>query len=184
MPEGTDQSRATLHGAQAVASTGFQIGEVPGATVGQFVVLEMSPDVLGRVEFRGIAGELLDLDGALEGFEVLAHQRGTMRRQSIPDDQQGFADLTAQCLEELDDLRALDCSGKETEVEASESNAGDDRELMPVEMVLQHRSVAARGPGAHASRPLAQSRLVYEDDDSTLFCGVFLAPVSVSASSA
>ena len=50
MPEGTDQGWATLHGAQAVASTGFQIGEVPGAAIGQLVVLEMTPDVLGGVE--------------------------------------------------------------------------------------------------------------------------------------
>jgi hypothetical protein len=35
--------------------------------------------------------------------------------QSIPDHEQGFADLTPQGVEELDDLRALDAAGKESE---------------------------------------------------------------------
>ena len=107
-PEGTDQGRATLHGAQAVASTGFQIREVAGAAIGELVVLEMPPDVLGGVELRGIARELLDLDGALEGFEVPAHQRAAMRGQAVPDHEQGLADLSAERVQELDDLRALD----------------------------------------------------------------------------
>src|ERR1022692_4958286 len=172
MPEGPDQGRSPLHGAPAVASTGFQIGKIPGAAIGQLVVFEMSPDVFGGVEFRGIGRELLDLDRALEGFEVLANERRAMRGQAVPDYEQGFADLTPQGVEELDDLRALDRLGKEPEVEAPEGDPGDHRELMPVKVILQDRRLAARCPGAHASWPLAQSGLVYEDDDSALFCGV------------
>jgi hypothetical protein len=41
-----------------------------------------------------------------------------MRREPVPDHEQGFADLTPQGLQELDDLRALDRPGKEPEVEA------------------------------------------------------------------
>jgi hypothetical protein len=46
MLEVTHQGRALLHGAQAVASAGFQIGKVPGTTIGQLMVFEMAPDVL------------------------------------------------------------------------------------------------------------------------------------------
>src|SRR5450631_850795 len=145
----------------------------PGAAIGQLVVLEMTPDVLGGVELGGIGRELLDLDRSLEGFEILAHQCRAMRGQAVPDHEQGFADLTAERVQELDDLRTLDCTRKESEVEASKSDPGDDRELMPVEVILQDRGLAARRPGAHPGRPLAQSRLIYEDDDSALFCGVF-----------
>src|ERR1019366_7717589 len=172
MPEGTDQSWSTLHGAQAIASPCFQISEIPSAAVGQLVVLEMPPNVFGGVEFRGVGRELLDLDRALEGFEGLAHQRRAMRGQAVPDDEQGFADLTAQGVEKLDDLRTLDRPGKEPEVEAPEGDPGDDRELMPVEVILQDRGLAARCPSAHPGGPFAQSRLVDEDDDSALFCGV------------
>src|ERR1017187_317419 len=96
-----------------------------------------------------------------------------MRGQAVPDDQQRFADLTPQGVEELDDLRTLDGSGKEPEVEAPEGNAGNDRELMPVKVILQDWRVAARCPSAHPSGPFAQPGLIYEDDDSALFCGVF-----------
>ena len=44
----------------------FRSCEVPGAAVGQLVVLEMSPDVFGGVEFRCIGRQLLDLNGAVE----------------------------------------------------------------------------------------------------------------------
>src|ERR1035437_4570787 len=133
----------------------------------------MTPDVLGGVELGGIGGELLDLDRSLEGFEILAHECRAMCWQAVPDHEQGFADLTSEGSEELDDLRALDCTRKESEVEAPEGDSGDDRELMPVEVVLQDRGFTSRGPSAHPGRPLAQSRLVYEDDDSALFCSVF-----------
>jgi hypothetical protein len=53
---------------------------------------------------------------------------------------------------------------------------------MPVEVILQHWRLANRSPSSHPSRPLAQSGLVYEDDDSALFCGVFLELASASAS--
>src|ERR1039457_6095718 len=138
----------------------------------------MTPDVLGGVELGGIGRELLDLDRSLEGFEILAHQCRAMRGQAVPAHEQGFADLTAERVQELDDLRTLDCTRKESEVEASKSDPGDDRELMPVEVILQDRGLAARRPGAHPGRPLAPSRLIYEDDDSALFCGFFLEPAS------
>src|ERR1017187_3740323 len=173
MPEGADQGGSALHRAPAVASAGFQIGEVSGAAVGQLMVFEMSPDVFGGVEFRGIGRELLDLDRALEGFEGLSPQRRAVRGQAVPAGQQRFADLTPQGVEELDDLRTLDGSGKEPEVEAPEGNAGNGRELMPVKVILQDWRVAARCPSAHPSGPFAQPGLIYEDDDSALFCGVF-----------
>ena len=182
MPESTDQGRATLHGTQAVASTGFQIGEVPGAAIGEFVVLEMTPDVLRGVELGGIGRELLDLDGALEGFEVLAHERRAMRGQAVPDHEQGFADLASQGIEELDDLRAFDCTRKESEVEAPEGDSGDDRELMPVEVVLQDR-VSPRG--AQVRTRVGRS-LSPDSSMKTMirpcFAAFFLELASVSAS--
>jgi hypothetical protein len=50
-PERSHQDRAALHGAEAVARAGLQISVVRGAAVGEFVVLEMTPDVLVRIEF-------------------------------------------------------------------------------------------------------------------------------------
>jgi hypothetical protein len=50
-PERSDQERAALNGAEAAARAGLQISVVRGAAVGEFLVLEMTPDVLVRIEF-------------------------------------------------------------------------------------------------------------------------------------
>ena len=44
------------------------------------------------------------------------------------------------------------------------SDASDGREHLPVEMILQHRGLSARSPGAHPMGPLAQPALVDKDD--------------------
>src|SRR5450759_2081838 len=172
MPERTDQGRSTLHGAQGVAGAGFQVGEVPSAAIGQLVVLEMTPDVLSGIELGRIGWQLLDLNGAVERFDVFTHECRAMCGKTVPDNQQGIAQLMPEGVEELDDLRALDGTGKEPKVEAAEGNPGDDGELIPIEVVLQDWGVAPRRPSAYPGGPLAQSRLVDEDDDSALFRGV------------
>src|SRR5271170_1061839 len=88
LPEGSDESWASLHGAQAVARCALQVVEVRGAAVGEFVVLEMTPDVFGRIQFGRVGGQLFDLNSAVQGFQVVAHERRAMGSQSVPDDQQ------------------------------------------------------------------------------------------------
>ena len=53
-------------------------------------------------------------------------------------------------VEELDDLRPLMAPGKEPEVEAAEGDPGDDRELTPIEVVLQD---SGSGPAAPKCAP-------------------------------
>jgi len=136
-------------------------------------MLQMTPDVFGRIELRCIGRRLLDLDGAVQCFQVIAHESRAMRRQSVPDDQQRLADLLAEGMQELDDLRALDGAWKQPEVETPECDAGNGRQLVPVEVVLQDRRLALGRIGAHTGRPFAVSRLVDEDDDPSLFRSVF-----------
>src|SRR5277367_1433385 len=173
LPEGSDESWASLHGAQAIARSALQVVEVHGAAVGEFVVLEMTPDVFGRIQFGRVGRQLLDLNGAVQGLQVLAHEHRAMRSQSVPDDQQRLADLLAEGVQELDDLWPLDGAGKESEVEAAEGDSSNHRQLAPIEVILQDRSVALGRPGTHAGWPLAQSGLVDEDDDPPLFRSVF-----------
>src|SRR5262249_5936871 len=58
-------------------------------------------------------------------------------------------------------------------VKAIEGDTGHRRELVPVEVILQHGRFAPWRPAAHLGWPLAQSRFVDEDDDPALFSGVF-----------
>src|SRR5262249_5771655 len=58
-------------------------------------------------------------------------------------------------------------------VEAVKGDTGHRRELVPVEVILQHGGLTAGRPTAHLGGPLAQSRFVDEDDHSALFSSVF-----------
>ena len=106
---------------------------------------------------------------ALHGPQAVA----CAMREFVPDHQHLTSDLPPQGVEKLNQLRTLDRTWKESEVEALESDPSDRRELVPVEVILQDRGVAARCPTANLSRSFAQSRFVDKDDDSPLFSGVF-----------
>src|SRR6185437_5005566 len=91
-----------------------------------------------------------------------------VRLQTVPDDQQFSADGGRERFEKLNDLRALDRTREQAEVEAPEAHPGDGRELLPTEAVLQDRSLTAGSPGARATGTFGQTGLVYEDEDSSL----------------
>ena len=115
-------------------------------------------------------------DVAAEGFDVVAHQAAAMRLQAIPDDEQRVpGEMAFEALEEGDDLGRADGAFDQLEVDVPEADARHCRELVPGEAVLQHRGLASGRPGAHAVGPFADSRLVYEDDDSALFGAVFFS---------
>lgn len=96
-----------------------------------------------------------------------------MAGQPVPDDQQPTRDVAHQMREKLDDLRASDRTGKQTEVKVPPSHSGNRRQQLPIEVILQHRRLPARRPGAAAVRALAQSTLVDEDDRPAFFFGLF-----------
>ena|SRR5450631_1080802 len=144
LPERPDQGRTSLHGAQAVARSALQVVEVRGAAVGELVVLEITPDVFGRIQFRGVGGQLLDLHSAVQRLQALANERRAMGSQSVPDDQQRLADLLPEGMQELDVLRTLDGVGKESEIEAPEGDSGDHQQLAALEVVPQDRGLTLR----------------------------------------
>ena len=72
--------------------------------------------------------------------------------------------MSEQCLQEVHHLGTLNRSLIEPEVEAIEGDPGDGGERVPVEVVLQNRSLAARRPGPNPMRPLAYPALVDEDN--------------------
>ena len=111
---------------------------------------------------------------------MLAHELpdrpAAMRGQSVPDDQQLARKMTQQMREKLDDLRAADGSWKQPEIEVPPSDSRHHRKCLPREVVLQHRCLSFRCPGACAVRALAQSAFVGEDDGTPFFSGFFLIP--------
>ena len=105
---------------------------------------------------------------------MIADQSAAMCREPVPDDQQRTVDPADQGFEEVDHLGALDRAGIEAEVETPERQAGHGGQGLPIEVVLEHRSLSAWRPGPAAVRPLTQSAFVDEDDRTALLAGFFL----------
>jgi hypothetical protein len=137
------------------------------------MLFAVSPDILHRIEFRGVSRQPLHLDGSSLLGDIVPHQATAVCRQPIPNDRQLARDMSPQVAQEQDDLGSLDASGKELEIEVPNRNAGNGREAFPVEGILQYGSLTARSPGADPMRLLAQSAFVDKDDCSPLLPGFF-----------
>ncbi len=96
-----------------------------------------------------------------------------MAGQPVPNDQQLARNVAQQMREKLDDLPAADGAGKQPEIEVPPGHPCHRRQRLPVEVVLQHRRLSARRPGAAAVRALAQSAFVEEDDRPAFVFGLF-----------
>src|ERR1700676_2138991 len=81
--------------------------------------------------------------------------------------------MTQQMLEELDHLRTFDGAWKEPKVKVPPRYPRHRRQRFPVEVVLQHRSLSPRRPGAAAMGPFAEPALVDENYDPALLFGLF-----------
>src|SRR6185437_4278638 len=127
-----------------------------------------TPDTFDRVHLRGVGRQTLEHDVAPLGLHVGAHELRAVGLQTVPDDQQLFADRRLQGFEKFDDLGALDRAVEQAKVESAVADPGDHRQLLPAEAVLQHRCLTLRSPGSRATRSLGQTRLVDEDDYSAL----------------
>ena len=74
----------------------------------------------------------------------------------------------------VDDLQLANRAGIEPKVKVAQRQPGRHRKLLPIEVELQQRRLAARRPGAATMRLLTQSAFVDEDDRAVLFSGFFL----------
>jgi len=172
-PECSDQLGAATHPGQGLATSLAQLGQVARAEVGQLALYEIAPDVFGRIEFRRIGGQRLDPDFPIQAIQIVLHQTAAVNGCAIPNHRELAADVPLEMFEELNDLRALDRAGVESEIEVPESQTRNHRKALPVEVVLQHWGLAAPGPGAHPVRSLAQAAFVDEDQDALFRDGLF-----------
>lgn len=163
-PEGGDQVVASAHAPQGAGGGVTEFPAVLGTEVGQFMLLEMTPDVLGGIQFGGIGWQGLQVDPLIQCADEVPHRPTAVNPRAIPDNQQSSGQMPQQMAQELDDLGTLDRSVKELEIEVGEGQSRHHRELLPIEVVLQHRRTTTRGPSANPVRLLAQSALINEDN--------------------
>jgi len=173
-PETDDQMRSSLHGLEAVACELADLTDGAAAQVGNLVLLEVSPDRLNRIEFWSVRRQAGNGQRSILMLQPRVDFAAAMDRCTIPDDQQGALDLTLERGQKLNDLLGANGAGKETEVELPEGQAGNGRDLLPVETVLEHGRASTQAPGARHTGAFGQARLVYEDDGAPFALGFFL----------
>src|SRR5438034_7001733 len=172
LPERGNQFRPPLHRARPPRVTADFLNGAH-TQIGDLAVLQMVPDPFHRVELWGVGREEFKLHIPVLCFDPLAHQATAVHVEPVPDDQQAAANLSAQGFEKLQQLRRTNGAREETKVKPPEGDAGDRRELSPMKAVLDDRGLSHRRPATHQSRPLRESRLVYEDDGLSAGSGVF-----------
>ena len=143
--------------------------------VRKLVMFPVTPDVLHGVELGRVPRQRLQRDPAALSADVLLHDTAAVRGQAVPDDEELAAQMALQVPEEFDDLRPFDRSREESEVETPPRDAGDRREQVPVEVLLEDRRLSARRPRPTPVRPFGQSALVDEDDRLPVGGGVFFS---------
>ena len=137
------------------------------------MLFPMTPDVLHRIQFRSVCRKVFDLDVAAQTRKMVPHDAAAVGRQAVPDDQQRTVNVANESLQEIDDLGTLNGTRIEPEIETPKRQAGHRGQDVPVEIVLQHRRLAARRPRSAAVWPLTYSALVDEDDRAALLAGFF-----------
>jgi len=138
------------------------------------MLLAISPDIFDRIEFRCIGRQPFQMDAVVLLSDVFPDQSAAVRGQSIPDDGEPAANVLLEVFQKFDHLRCLDAAGEESEVEIPNGDACHGRKTLPVEGILQHRSLASRSPGSDPMWPLAQSAFVHKNYGSMLLKRFFL----------
>jgi len=137
-------------------------------------MFEIGPHVFDWIQLRGICGQALDEDATSYASQVFANHKTAMSRQPIPDNEQVAGEVTEQMLKKQDHLFAPDGLLEDLEVEVPHRDAGDDRQGLPIEVMLQNGGLSARRPGAATMGTLAQTAFVDKDDRAPLLAGFFL----------
>src|SRR5438552_17458337 len=114
-----------------------ELAEGLRAKIRQFMVLPVPPHVLDAIELGCVAREILESDPPPPRGDVVTDDVAPVRGQAAPDDEQLAPEMALEAREKLDDLRSLDGSWEEPEIEAPPRYAGDRREQVRVEGVWQ-----------------------------------------------
>ena len=137
--------------------------------------LQPRPKELHRLEVWRVRRQKRHLDVAIGGVQLFAYKLAAMCAQAVPDDQWRLLEMGTQFLEELDVLLLLDAALVQPEHAVGTAQTCDDGYMGPVEVELDDGSLESCpwAPRPHPGWPLAQSRLVDEDNQSALALGFF-----------
>lgn len=118
-----------------MAGSFTQIPEIAGADVRQFVLLQIGPDILDRIQFRRVGRQPVNLDSAFERVEIVPDQLAAMRGQAIPNDREFAGDGAQQVGQEDDDVFAANRFFKDLEIEIPDCQPCNQGKSLPIEVM-------------------------------------------------
>src|SRR5438477_11659555 len=104
------------------------------------------------------------MDSAAELGDIVAHETAAVGRQAVPDQKQRLANALHERLQKIDDLRTLDRTSVQPEIETQERESSNRDRLFQLKLNSRMGVCPAGRPRATPMRPLAQSAFVDEDD--------------------
>lgn len=173
LPASCDDGGALLCTLEVVACSRLQFAEVVGAVVGHSVTLEPSPQILHRIEVWCVGRQVGNLDVPIQAVYIVANEVAVVRSCPVPNHQQGLLQMVFERLEELDEFFLLDAAFVNPEQAVGSCQSSDDRDVVPVEVKLDDRSLPLWGPSTHTCGAFADTRFVDKDDQSSLSLGFF-----------
>lgn len=158
--ECAQQVLLVLHGVGGTACTMSECAKIDGGIVGQRVGLEVSPEVLDRVEFGGVRRQVLEMRRA--GKDAFVDDLALVGLEAVPDEHDGCAQLALQMLEEVHRTLGIDVGVRvQPKVHSQPVACGGDAKgcdrgdlLVGPPTLAQHWSLPAHAPGAaHQKAP-------------------------------
>jgi hypothetical protein len=128
-----------LRGPKSAARGTRDLSGIMGAEVRQHATLEVAPDIFPGVQLQSIGPHPLTLSHSVYVFHEGAYEAIVERGDPVPDDGVLLPDRAVQRLQEFDDHGVFDRIGKEPEIVAEDNDTGDDRELLPSEVIPKRR---------------------------------------------
>ena len=181
--EGAGQRRLLADAGEPAAQRSAQAGEIGGAHVGQFPRLHVAPDLLQRIQLRGVRGQRLHGQPGALSAKIRGHVATLVAAQAIPDQHDpAAAKMPLERAHEGHQGPVGVCAGGGVEEEAAapavppKRQGARHRQTLPVAAgVPEDRRFAARSPGATDYRVLRDAAFVLEDEPGPLPRGVFFS---------
>lgn len=159
---------------------GVDIEEWP---IGQGVCLQVTPDILHRVEFGSIRGKEMNVQAG-KVLNVGLYPPGAVSLQAVPDQDDWTIQLAQELTQEGDDQSGIDVDiGMQSEIEMpavtmrTDRQGSDGRDFLVCPCALvEHRRLSARTPTAARQRRHQQAAFIKKNQVGFQLARFFLIP--------
>ena len=169
----------TANMAKAPMDALAKTGQIVGGGIGQDGIVQVIPEGLHGIEFRGIGGQPFDAEPRTMRPHGALDKAATMSWKPVPEQDNGFAAMTRQGLQETHNMRRSDATRMNGEEPTQAlANRGrqhrpDSGQAFPVERFSNHRGMPSRSPRGTNRRALRKAGFIQKDQPSLQAQGVF-----------